>query len=131
MQQLDVGDLADVDARDAHERVGLDVVGRLEHRRHRVVVAERDGLREAEVRRGDRQQDGDDADLEEAQAGLARASHGVGTCAPVPPGCASKVSPGGTWSGPVPPWPLPLMSKRLYCGPLTSRAWSGSSTRCL
>src|SRR5206468_11560449 len=112
VQELDVGDLADVDAGDAHERVRLDVVGRLEHRRHRVVVAERDRLREAQVGDGDREQDADHADLEEAEPSLLVASHGTLVIwAPVPPGWSVKVSPAGTRAGPR-PTPLPLLSKR-------------------
>jgi hypothetical protein len=46
---LHVGDLADVDPRDAHGRVEADAVGRLEHRVEPEAMGERDVLAEPEV----------------------------------------------------------------------------------
>jgi hypothetical protein len=66
--RVDLLDLADVDAGDAHRRVGPQAVGGLEHGVDLVAARERDVLREAEVREHQDRDDRDQADRERAAA---------------------------------------------------------------
>src|SRR5205807_4899809 len=97
VQEADVGDLAHVDAGDAHERALLDVVDGVERRLDRVVVLERDRLGEPEVDGDHADHDGDQPGAERRDLSFLVSPHGIGGA--IPPASGVDLSPGRTWAG--------------------------------